>query len=299
MFNVHTIDLKFLGQPGLIASYLIEHSEGLILIESGPGSTVKALEEGLDALGFSPGDVHDLFVTHIHLDHAGAAGWLAAHGAHVHVHHRGYPHLADPSKLMASAARIYGDQMDTLWGQMLPVPKSNLSAHYDEDLIEFGGFRVRAVDTPGHANHHMAYVVGDIVFSGDVGGIRLEGPRYLLLPMPPPEFHLERWQASCRRLGELPVNRIAPTHFGIFQDAGEHINLLGTTLSDTADWIERHMPSMTMENFPGELTDWMASRANQFGLAESELEKYETANPSRTSAGGIWRYWNKYRREER
>ena len=298
MTRIETLDLQFLGRPGLIASYLLEHRNGIVLIESGPGSTVPALEDGLRRHGFSPRDVTDLFVTHIHLDHAGAAGWVAGHGAHVHVHHRGYAHLADPSKLMASAERIYGDQMDRLWGKMFPVPEGQMSALADGDEVDFDAFRIACIDTPGHANHHMAYVVDDVCFSGDVGGIRLSGPRYLLMPMPAPEFHLERWQESWRRLSARPeIRRIAPTHFGLYPDAQAHLELLGETLSETEAWLTEHVPGITEPELAVALTSWMSARAGRFGLSAAELQRYELANPSRTSAGGIMRYWMKYRAE--
>ncbi len=298
MTKIQTLDLHFLGKTGLIASYMLEHENGIVLIESGPGSTIDALVSGLSELGYKPSDITDLFLTHIHLDHAGAAGWLARQGAHVHVHHRGYPHLADPSKLMASATRIYGDQMDKLWGEILPVPADALTALEDGDRVDFGEFSITAMDTPGHANHHMVYVVDDICFSGDVGGIRLPGPLYVLMPMPAPEFHLERWQSSWEKLCELPVQKIAPTHFGIYDDAKAHLELLGQTLEHTAAWLSENMPGITLAELKLSLTDWMAERADRYGLSEADHQRYEMANPSKTSAGGILRYWQKYRIEE-
>lgn len=296
MLPVKTLDLQFLNRPGLIAAYALEHANGVVLIESGPGSTFSALEAGLTGAGYALEDVTDLFVTHIHLDHAGAAGLLAKSGAHVHVHHRGYAHLVDPSRLLASATRIYGDQMDRLWGDMLPVPVEQMSSLGDGDEVGFGAFSVRCVDTAGHANHHMAYLVDDICFSGDVGGIRLAGPRYLLMPMPAPEFHLERWYESWRKLSaHQGVVRIAPTHFGVYPDAQAHLELLGATLEETAAWLESTMPGAGDSDLGDALTAWMAERAARYGLTEAQLQQYELANPSRTSAGGILRYWTKYR----
>lgn len=295
MANITTLDLLFLGQPGLIAAYLLPHSGGAALVETGPGSTIPALQAALKEHGYSPSDVTDVFVTHIHLDHAGAAGWLARHGARIHVHHRGLPHLADPERLLASAGRIYGDQMHALWGDMLPVPSENLTALYDGDVWTADGITLRAVDTPGHATHHMAFVVDDLCFSGDVGGIRLEGPRHILMPMPPPEFHLELWQASCLRLSDLGVARIAPTHFGIYPDAAEHLELLGETLAATADWIAAEVPGCSTAELEHKLAAWMEARSLDHGLTLPQHQKYETANPSPTSAWGIERYWRKYR----
>jgi glyoxylase-like metal-dependent hydrolase (beta-lactamase superfamily II) len=294
--EIHTIDLLFQGKAGLIAAYLLPHSDGAVLIESGPGSTTAALETGLAAHGFSPADVTDLFLTHIHLDHAGAAGWLAGYGARVHVHPRGLPHLANPSRLLASAGQIYGDEMDTLWGTMIPVPSEQLISTNDGDRSSFDDWELLALDTPGHASHHLAYVSGDLCFSGDVGGIRLDGPLHILPPMPPPDFHLETWLASCRRLQSVGLQRIAPTHFGIFPDAQAHLAMLEETLVDFGDWLTGIMPDGD-ENLEGLVTDWMAQRAESHGLSAVRNAQYEIANPSHTSAWGVRRYWKKYRSE--
>jgi len=121
MTTIHTLDLNFQGFPGTIATYLIPHARGAVLIETGPGTTTHALEAGVRAHGFTMEDITDVLLTHIHLDHAGAVGWVAQHGARVHVHPRGAPHLINPEKLLSSAGRIYGDDMDRLWGQFLPL----------------------------------------------------------------------------------------------------------------------------------------------------------------------------------
>ncbi|MCP4422679.1 MAG: MBL fold metallo-hydrolase, partial [Chloroflexi bacterium] len=174
------------------------------------------LERGLETNGLRVEDITDLLVTHIHLDHAGAAGWLAQHGVRVHVHHRGSAHMQNPGKLLASAKRIYGDQMDALWGEFLPVPEEQLNILHDGDEIIIHGLHFKAIDTPGHANHHMAYVLGKTCFAGDVGGVRLPGPFHLQLPMPPPDLDLKKWRTSVERLKAADIQRIALTHFGIY-----------------------------------------------------------------------------------
>src|SRR5688572_8379493 len=127
MADVSILDLNFKGIPGAIASYLIPHREGVVLVEAGPGSTTDRLQARLGEEGYQLSDVTDVLLTHIHLDHAGAAGWLAGHGARIHVHPNGAGHLINPEKLITSATRIYGDSMDTLWGAFLPVPEERLS----------------------------------------------------------------------------------------------------------------------------------------------------------------------------
>ncbi len=216
--RVVTLDLNFQGMPRSIAAYLVRRGDSVVLVECGPGSTVAALQAGLAQEGLQPRDVTHVLLTHIHLDHAGAAGWMAAQGALIHVHPVGAAHMLAPEKLLRSARRIYGDQMDTLWGDFLPVPQSKLHVVNDGEETVVGGLRFVAIDTPGHAEHHHAYLLDDLCFSGDVGGVRIPGYPYLRVPMPPPELHFEKWHASVRRLQALPMRRIAPTHFGIFDD---------------------------------------------------------------------------------
>ena len=159
-----------------------------------------------------------VLLTHIHLDHAGAAGWLAEQGAEIYVHPIGAPHLLNPEKLIASATRIYTDRMQTLWGEILPVPENKLKIVEDGELINIGGLKFLPINTPGHAEHHYTYLFEETLFCGDVGGVRIPGYSYLRVPMPPPELHLERWHESIARLRKEKISHIAPTHFGIFDD---------------------------------------------------------------------------------
>ncbi len=286
--------------PGTIAAYLIPHSHGAVLIESGPGSTVPALQSALRMHHFTEANITDVLLTHIHLDHAGSAGWLARHGARIHVHHVGAPHMVHPEKLLESAQRIYGDQMDALWGEFLPVPEGQISSLQDGDVIDVDHLHFRALDTPGHANHHMAYIFEDICFSGDIAGVRLSGPPHLRLPMPPPEFHLEKWRSSWKRLYEEynkgSFSRIAPTHFGIYTDVDWHLATLSNAIDAVEDWMEKTMPAdPTMDKLNEIFTEWARQRALAAGIDPDQLEAYEAANPSWMSPYGIQRYWRKYR----
>ncbi len=293
---IKTLDLNFRGTPGTIAVYLIPHSNGAILIESGPGSTTQTLEVALHAHGMQTNDITDVFLTHIHLDHAGAAGWLAQQGAQVHVHPIGAPHMQNPERLLASARRIYGDSMDTLWGDFLPVPGDRLSVLQDGDTIEINGICIRAIESPGHASHHLAYIYEDVCFSGDIGGVRLGGLRHISLPMPPPEFHLEKWRESVRRLHKEPINYIAPTHFGIYQDVEWHLAAIDKALDEVDEWIEVVMPTEpSIEELRVKILDWERTRAIWGGVDSSTANAQQVANPSSMSADGIQRYWLKHR----
>jgi glyoxylase-like metal-dependent hydrolase (beta-lactamase superfamily II) len=294
--NIQTLDLNFQNCSNAIASYLIPHSEGIILIESGPGSTQDQLRINLQDRGYHLEDVTHVLLTHIHLDHAGAAGWLAAHGARVFVHERGAPHMLDPSKLLASATRIYQDKMKDLWGEFLPVPESQLIPLSDNDEIPIGSFTFRALDTPGHANHHIAFMLDDLCFSGDVGGVRIKslGPRHLRVPMPPPEFHPPKWRESISRLKKEKISIIAPTHFGMFEDVAWHLDALSNELDAAEEWMHRVLPlDLEISELREEFKTWARDRSLEIGIDASSLDAFEKANPSGMSADGIKRYWDK------
>ena len=294
--RVITLDLNFQGRPHAIASYLIRTDDAVVLIESGPGSTLPALQSGLANEGLSPRDVTHVLLTHIHLDHAGAAGWLAQQGAKIYVHRVGAPHMIHPERLLASAERIYGDRMQTLWGDFLPVPENQLVIPKDEEAIRIGNLEFIPIDTPGHAEHHFAYLFEDICFSGDVGGVRIPGYQYLRVPMPPPELHIERWHESVARLHNLKFSTIAPTHFGTFSDVLWHLNEVDKDLDSASHWLEDVMPAAPpIEDLRRSYTEWIMKEGEHVGLDEDVVRAYELANPLGMSADGLLRYWNKVR----
>jgi glyoxylase-like metal-dependent hydrolase (beta-lactamase superfamily II) len=296
--RVITLDLNFQGRTHAISSYLIrqQKGDGAVLIESGPGSTLAGLEAGLAKEGLSPRDVTHVLLTHIHLDHAGAAGWLAHQGAEIYVHPVGAPHMINPDKLLASARRIYGDRKESLWGEFLPVPEDKLRVPKDGEDIEIGDLIFVPINTPGHAEHHYAYIFEDICFSGDVGGVRIPGYQYLRVPMPPPELHLERWHESIARLRKKTFTRIAPTHFGIYDDPEWHLREVEKGLDSANLWLEQTMsedPSIPIEALRQSFTEWMIEEAVETGLSEDVMRAYELANPPGMSADGLLRYWKK------
>lgn len=294
--RIITIDLNFQDKTQAIASYLIRHHDGAVLIETGPGSTLPALEAALSAEGLSPRDVTHVLVTHIHLDHAGAAGWLAKQGAQVYVHPNGAPHLINPEKLIASATRIYGDRMDQLWGEILPVAEDQLTVPQDAEEIVIGNLRFLPVNTPGHAEHHYSYIFEDICFCGDVGGVRIPGYVYLRAPMPPPELHFGRWRESIARLKSLKFQRIAPTHFGIFDDAAWQLDEMDKTLAEVEQWLEIVMGNdPSIDELREAFTMWMQEQGQLKNLSEDVVRAYALANPVAMSADGLMRYWKKFR----
>jgi glyoxylase-like metal-dependent hydrolase (beta-lactamase superfamily II) len=293
--SVYTLDLEFMGFPGTIAAYLIPHKHGVILIECGPGSTLNSLQKSLMKLDYKLEDISSVLLTHIHLDHAGSAGALSRLSANIYVHHVGAPHLLNPAKLLSSAARIYGDKMDQLWGETHAVIPDRLITLQDGEVVEIDGLCFRAIDTPGHANHHLAYLFEDICFSGDIAGVRLFGLPHLRLPMPPPELHFVKWRESLNRLLEEDFSFIAPTHFGIYQDPQSHLNKVIKNLENTEHWVADVMQANpTSEELNTKLNHWMQKLSHEENLTQDQIEAYETVNPSWMSSLGIYRYWEKH-----
>ena len=272
---IRTIDVHHRGHPRAIAVFKL----GDVLIDCGPGSTVATL---LEALGDERPRV--LALTHIHLDHAGAAGALVERfpELEVWVHDRGAPHLVDPSKLMASATRLYGDDMDRLWGTMIPVPAENVRVlHGGEQL---GGLEVAY--TPGHASHHVSYrhPLTDTVFAGDVAGVRIPPSDYILPPTPPPDIDLERWQESIARLRAWSPQHLAVTHFGTFDDVGPHLDRISRGL----EVVAQRARTMTLEQFTVAAGEDVAAA----GDAET-VRAYTLGAPPDQTYAGLVRYWSK------
>lgn len=294
--NIVPIDLNFQGKTQAIASYLIWDGDAVVLIESGPGSTLSALEAGLADQALSTRDVTHVLLTHIHLDHAGAAGWLSQQGAEIYVHPIGAPHLLNPEKLIASATRIYGDRMNQLWGEFLPVAQNQLKVPKEAEEIVIGRLRFLPVDTPGHADHHYSYIFEDVCFSGDVGGVRIPGFQYLRAPMPPPELHFGKWRESLARLRAMKFKRIAPTHFGIYDDVNWHLNSLDDTLASMERWLEQVMArEPSIEELRAEFTAYMEEESREKNLSMEVVRAYSLSNPVGMSADGLMRYWRKVR----
>lgn len=294
--RIVTLDLNFQGRSHAIAAFLVRYADGAILIESGPGSTLSALQAGLAKEGLSPRDITHVLLTHIHLDHAGAAGWLAQQGVEIFVHPVGAPHMLNPEKLIASATRIYGDRMEALWGEFLPVPEFQLKVPNDAEVVKIGALEFLPINTPGHAEHHYSYLFEDILFCGDVGGVRIPGYPYLRVPMPPPELHLERWHESIARLRQETFTRIAPTHFGIFDDPIWQLDEVEKGLDSASRWLDATMPANPpIDELRQSFTDWMMAEGEKIGLDEEVVKAYELANPLGMSADGLLRYWKKVR----
>ena len=283
--TVHTIDLHFQNTPGIIAAYLLQSGGALALIETGPGSCHAALLQGLNKLGVAATDIRHVFLTHIHLDHAGGAGWWAQQGAQVYVHGKGAPHVIDPGKLIDSATRIYGDRMESLWGPILPAPAERVTVLQDGDKVTLGNVQIEAWDTPGHARHHLAYVVGDVCFTGDVAGVRLQGCDYLSVAAAPPQFESGPYIASVERLLSGGFSQLYLAHFGEVTDPQTHLQRYRQRI----EAVHQQMASWMSEGSTGDTLAqrYTASEQAVAALSESDWNRYELANGTAMCASGI------------
>ncbi|RBP42354.1 glyoxylase-like metal-dependent hydrolase (beta-lactamase superfamily II) [Roseimicrobium gellanilyticum] len=286
--QIHPIDLHFQGQTEIIAAYLIETGKDLALIETGPGSTLPTLLEGIRTLGYSPEAVKHVFVTHIHLDHSGAAGWWAQQGATVYAHPRAVPHLVDPSKLIESAQRIYQDRMQTLWGDILPAPAERVVTLKDGDAVKLGKTVITAIDTPGHARHHHAYAIGDVCFTGDVAGMKLPHSSYVSVTAAPPQFDPVAYGDSLQRLHAANFSKLYLTHFGEVTDVAGHLSRYASRVEQCYECIS----DLLAQGLKGEALReayGAAERAiaTQVGVSDADWAKYEGANNTAMCADGI------------
>jgi glyoxylase-like metal-dependent hydrolase (beta-lactamase superfamily II) len=271
------IDLLHLGHERVIGCYLLETHGGLALNDCGPATCVPALKAALAGRGLELSDIRHLLLSHIHLDHAGAAGVLVREHPElqVHVSEIGAPHLIDPSRLEASARRLYGDEFDTLWGELAPVPEENVVV-VDSPVIGLECF-----PSPGHASHHVCYLDGDgTLYAGDAAGVRILPSSFVLPPTPPPEVDLEAWAATLDEIERRSPERLALIHFGVAEDPQRHLGELRRRLGD---WSERVRDGASEEQFE-ELA------AADLG---ADREAYQQAMPFWQSYAGLKRYWEK------
>jgi len=292
---IHILDLHFLDFDHAIAAFLVETSEGPVLIESGPYSTFPKLVEQIKSAGFTPADIKHVLLSHIHFDHAGAAWALAQQGAQIFVHPFGAGHLAQPEKLWNSAKRIYQDDMERLWGDMQPIPKEKITAVDHEQPIVIGDKTFRAWHTPGHASHHIAWQLDDILFTGDVAGVRISrNDKIVEPPCPPPDINVEYWLDSIKTVRQLDPKALYLTHFGRIEDVDWHLKELERRLMEWSNWIRAKMElGQTAEETVPEFKLWVANQLRQEGVSDTAIQQYEAANPSWMSVSGLMRYWKK------
>jgi glyoxylase-like metal-dependent hydrolase (beta-lactamase superfamily II) len=295
MTEIQTLDLEFFGATGLIASFLAPVDGGFVLFDPGPASAADVLERRVGEAGFALEDLRAVFPTHVHLDHAGGAGVLAQRtGCTVFCHPVGAPHLEDPAaKLLPSAERLYGEMMEPLWGTTVGVPKDQLRTVEDGEAVTIGGLGVIAWHTPGHANHHVAWQIGDAVATGDVAGVRFSGATHVLPPMPPPDINIEKWRQSLGVLRRLNPSRLLLTHFGAFDDPIRHIDELEERLVRWTEVASRVVSDGGDKNALGvELERIDVDEMETSEVPVEAVERYRRVCPVKESSAGLFRYCN-------
>jgi glyoxylase-like metal-dependent hydrolase (beta-lactamase superfamily II) len=296
--NIHILDTRQLGRPGIVAATALETNDGIALFDTGPESTFDNVIVDLRKAGFAPEDIRHVFVSHIHFDHAGAAWWFAEAGATVFVHPRGAPHLIDPTKLIDSATRIFGDDMGKLWGRIAPVPAERVRIVEDNEVISVPPFEVRAIATPGHANHHHIYHWDDNIFGGDIAGIRIgRGPP--IPPFVPPELHIESWLESIHKIRALkPVSLYLP-HFGkIDSPIMEHLDTIDEHVRRWSEWFRDQIRAgVSEEQLRSDFAQYEHADLRAAGANDEDVDGYETADPSYMAVPAAIRYWQKYHPE--
>ena len=290
------IDLNFRGQPRVIASAVLRAADGLAIVDPGPTSCLGALEQGLAGLGGSLDDVRHILLTHIHLDHAGATGTILGRVPHarVYVHERGAPHMINPIKLLASATRLYGDQMDVLWGRFDPVPESQVTVLTGGERLDIPGLAMEVRYTPGHAVHHVSYLdaAEGVAYVGDTCGIRVVAD-YTIAATPPPDIDVEAWHASLNLIGEWKPETLFLTHFGPVTDAASHLEHYRQVLSDAADLVARTLAAGEAdEDRVAGYVRRMRTEARA-KLSERDAVALELAAPFDQIWAGLARYWRK------
>ena len=279
--SLEPIDLHHQGAARVIGSYLVETTDGPALFDCGPSSCLERLKDGLHQRGVELTDLRHLLLSHIHLDHAGAAGVLVREhpGLTVHVSEIGAPHLIDPARLETSARRLYGDTFDTLWGELAPIPKRNVEV-VGEQVLGLECFKA-----PGHASHHVCYVHGDgTLYAGDAAGVRLQPDRLVLPPTPPPEFDLEAWNRTLDEIQRRSPARLALIHFGVADDIARHLAELRERLNS---WVDRVGQGLTEDEFSRTVRDELLAEGG------ADVDAYERAMPFWQSYAGLKRFWEK------
>jgi glyoxylase-like metal-dependent hydrolase (beta-lactamase superfamily II) len=274
------LDLDYFGTPRVIGAYLVATEDGLAVFDCGPAVTIAALEQRLAGRGVSFADVRHLLLSHIHLDHAGGAGVLVRKYPHlqVHVSEIGAPHLVDPSRLDASARRLYGDAFDALWGELAAVPEANVHVVSNRVL------GLECFPSPGHASHHVCYLAGDgTLYAGDAAGVRIQPARHILPVSPPPDVDVAAWHRTIDEIEGRRPARLALVHFGLVDEPVEHLEHLRRQLDL---WATRVREGAGEEEF-------VAAAHAELAADEDDLEPWERAAPLWQSYAGLRRYWDK------
>lgn len=294
MKEARIIDCRHLGTPRAIGCWLVPGEEPAI-VDPGPEITVNTVLGGLKDQGIALGDLKAVLLTHIHLDHAGAAGRLVElfPDLTVYVHEIGAPHMADPRRLLASAGRLYGDTLKEMWGEFLPVPERNLRPLGGGERLEFGDRFLRVEYTPGHASHHVCYFdeSDGAAYVGDVAGVRIPRSEYVVPPTPPPDLDIEEWNRSLAIVEAWEPEVIRMTHFGEYRSYAKQLNEVREAL---ARWGERVGVSLDGDEIEAieDFRKWMGRELRRH-MSDRLARTYEQVAPPDQLWLGMARYWRK------
>jgi glyoxylase-like metal-dependent hydrolase (beta-lactamase superfamily II) len=292
------IDLNFLGRPEIVATAVLRDATGVALVDPGPSTTLDGLLKTLQMQGVGIRDVRQLLLTHIHLDHAGATGLLlrANPEIEVFVHEHGAAHLIDPSKLVASAGRLYGEDMKRLWGEVVPVPAARVRTLKGGERLSAGGRLLDVAATPGHAIHHVSYFdrSSGVAFVGDVAGIRRGSGTYILPPTPPPDIDLPAWRSSGDLIMKWDPDTLFLTHFGPYRSARPHFQQLFERLETWSAIVRRLLADDSIDDRERERRFVEECRNDiRRTVGESEADQYNRAGRLDFSWQGLARYWRR------
>ena len=296
--GIDYIDLQFLGKPEIIATVVLHGAGGLALIDPGPSTTLEHLSESLQRKGFRVGDISQLLLTHIHLDHAGVAGSLVKMNPaiEVFVHEKGAPHMANPERLLASATRLYGEDMGPFWGEFLAVPPGRLRELSGGETIVAGGRELQVAYTPGHASHHVSFFdrSSRVAFVGDTAGIRRGSGAYVMPPTPPPDIDLDVWRVSEERILAWDPDTLFLTHFGPFHGARSHFRELRANMDRWSGIVRRLIadPSLDEPQRQRAFVDEALMELRR-AVGDQEADQYGRAGRLDYSWQGLARYWRK------
>jgi glyoxylase-like metal-dependent hydrolase (beta-lactamase superfamily II) len=295
--NTTLIDVEYLGNPRVIAACLVAGQGSVAIVDPGPASALGTLRKKLDQLGLGVKGINAILLTHIHLDHAGATGTLVRENPRirVYVHERGAPHMINPVKLLDSARRLYGDEMERLWGEFLPVPGENVCALAGGETLSIGGHQLEVVYTPGHASHHVSYfdAATRLAFVGDTAGIRIANAQTILPITPPPDIDPEAWAKSWKQIQERQPERLFLTHFGPADGVSEHLARLREGLEE---WSVAVRDSLRNGQDDAERATQFAQHVTtnlKLHLSEQDANRYARGAALELCWYGLARYWRK------
>jgi glyoxylase-like metal-dependent hydrolase (beta-lactamase superfamily II) len=291
--GVSYFDLDFRGHQRVIASAILHGAGSLAVVDPGPSSTLPVFRAKLEALGYAIADISALLLTHVHLDHAGSTGTLLRENPNivVYVHERGAPHLIDPSRLVASATRLWGDEMAALWGEVLPVPAAAIEILAGGERLSAGGRVIDVAYTPGHASHHVSYFNDEtgLAFVGDMAGVMVVPNGVVLLPTPPPDIDLERWRDSLTTIAQWNPESVFLTHFGPASPALLHLQEVRESIARAERFFDRALRSSQDDHEREASFIAEVRRELRRHMPDASAERYEVAGRFDLSFKGLAR----------